>query len=366
MAAPVSVHEGGALDERGYQRSWADIPDYGQDGQPLIKRRRGSPSSVTIGRRESPRPWAGGQDTHGSSAASTTSHRAPYHTSFAPPVPVSDVSPADTAAAAALTTPSLYQPSLPRSGPSPAMAYAALPPRGAPRSGHSPTPRYAQAGSHHLYTDWAGSAGPSANAHARQPPGPGYHHHPSSSPSSAFAAHSQFRSDPSTWGAAHHHGSTSNGGGANGRGRFQPRRASSGSVTGNGNDSDDGEGGSIIDAPPPTERAVSLAQAALKGGNGTAQQADMLAALNDTLASSLETDGVARCPFPNCTKTFAKNRSYNLKTHLRSHSQLKPFACASCPTWTVPTTQQQTPTSQSHRLTCLAPQLHTYSIPFST
>lgn len=86
-----------------------------------------------------------------------------------------------------------------------------------------------------------------------------------------------------------------------------------------------------FDAPPPNPKAVALAAAATKGASGTQQQADMLTALNETLSSSLETDGVARCPFPNCTKTFAKNRSYNLKTHLRSHSQLKPFACASCP-----------------------------------
>lgn len=86
-----------------------------------------------------------------------------------------------------------------------------------------------------------------------------------------------------------------------------------------------------LDAPPPNPKAVALAAAATKGASGTQQQADMLTMLNETLSSSLETDGVARCPFPNCTKTFAKNRSYNLKTHLRSHSQLKPFACASCP-----------------------------------
>ncbi|CAO1615540.1 unnamed protein product [Sympodiomycopsis kandeliae] len=86
-----------------------------------------------------------------------------------------------------------------------------------------------------------------------------------------------------------------------------------------------------FEAPPPNPKAVALAAAATKGASGTQQQADMLTALNETLSSSLETDGVARCPFPNCSKTFAKNRSYNLKTHLRSHSQLKPFACASCP-----------------------------------
>ncbi|KDN52826.1 A designed zinc finger protein bound To Dna, partial [Tilletiaria anomala UBC 951] len=37
-----------------------------------------------------------------------------------------------------------------------------------------------------------------------------------------------------------------------------------------------------------------------------------------------------RCPYPGCNKTFAKNRMYNLKAHLRSHSQVKPFQCLSC------------------------------------
>ncbi|EPQ28159.1 uncharacterized protein PFL1_04486 [Pseudozyma flocculosa PF-1] len=48
-------------------------------------------------------------------------------------------------------------------------------------------------------------------------------------------------------------------------------------------------------------------------------------------ADRIDAEGIARCPYPNCNKTFAKNRSYNLKAHLRSHSQMKPFACAVCP-----------------------------------
>ncbi|PWN22696.1 hypothetical protein BCV69DRAFT_296677 [Microstroma glucosiphilum] len=97
-----------------------------------------------------------------------------------------------------------------------------------------------------------------------------------------------------------------------------------------GNGSTDDEMDDYPDAPPPNPRAVALAEAATTRQSGTQAQQDCLQALNETMNQSLEQDGVARCPFPHCTKTFAKHRSYNLKTHLRSHSQLKPFACSSC------------------------------------
>lgn len=58
---------------------------------------------------------------------------------------------------------------------------------------------------------------------------------------------------------------------------------------------------------------------------------EMINALGSAMDASMESEGVAKCPYPNCSKTFAKNRSYNLKAHLRSHSQLKPFACNHCP-----------------------------------
>ncbi|KAJ1018072.1 hypothetical protein NDA16_004941 [Ustilago loliicola] len=58
---------------------------------------------------------------------------------------------------------------------------------------------------------------------------------------------------------------------------------------------------------------------------------DMINALGDAMDARIDADGIAKCPYPNCNKTFAKNRSYNLKAHLRSHSQLKPFACSVCP-----------------------------------
>ncbi|PWY97123.1 hypothetical protein BCV70DRAFT_81185 [Testicularia cyperi] len=58
---------------------------------------------------------------------------------------------------------------------------------------------------------------------------------------------------------------------------------------------------------------------------------DMINALGDAMDARIDVDGIAKCPYPNCNKTFAKNRSYNLKAHLRSHSQLKPYACSVCP-----------------------------------
>ncbi|PWN48998.1 hypothetical protein IE53DRAFT_363482 [Violaceomyces palustris] len=54
-------------------------------------------------------------------------------------------------------------------------------------------------------------------------------------------------------------------------------------------------------------------------------------AIGSALEASIDSQGIARCPVPNCNKTFAKNRSYNLKAHLRSHSQLKPYQCSVCP-----------------------------------
>jgi hypothetical protein len=62
-----------------------------------------------------------------------------------------------------------------------------------------------------------------------------------------------------------------------------------------------------------------------------ASQNEMINAMGHAMDASMESEGVAKCPYPNCSKTFAKNRSYNLKAHLRSHSQLKPFACNHCP-----------------------------------
>jgi hypothetical protein len=118
--------------------------------------------------------------------------------------------------------------------------------------------------------------------------------------------------------------SSSNDGRGSGR---TPRR----NINNGGNGSTDDEMDDYPDAPPPNPRAVALAEAATTRQSGTQAQQDCLQALNETMNQSLEQDGVARCPFPHCTKTFAKHRSYNLKTHLRSHSQLKPFACASCP-----------------------------------
>ncbi|KAE8226398.1 hypothetical protein CF319_g1014 [Tilletia indica] len=67
------------------------------------------------------------------------------------------------------------------------------------------------------------------------------------------------------------------------------------------------------------------------GPGSSNNQAEIIHSLGQALDATADADGVARCPFPNCNKTFAKNRTYNLKAHLRSHSQLKPFACASCP-----------------------------------
>lgn len=58
---------------------------------------------------------------------------------------------------------------------------------------------------------------------------------------------------------------------------------------------------------------------------------EMINAIGNVMDAKMDSEGVAKCPYPNCTKTFAKNRSYNLKAHLRSHSQLKPFSCTHCP-----------------------------------
>lgn len=70
---------------------------------------------------------------------------------------------------------------------------------------------------------------------------------------------------------------------------------------------------------------------ALSQHNMEAHGSDMINALGDAMDARIDVDGIAKCPYPNCNKTFAKNRSYNLKAHLRSHSQVKPFACSVCP-----------------------------------
>lgn len=76
---------------------------------------------------------------------------------------------------------------------------------------------------------------------------------------------------------------------------------------------------------------ASSSQAAAATAARNASQNEMINALGSAMDASMESEGVAKCPYPNCSKTFAKNRSYNLKAHLRSHSQLKPFACNHCP-----------------------------------
>ncbi len=40
--------------------------------------------------------------------------------------------------------------------------------------------------------------------------------------------------------------------------------------------------------------------------------------------------GDVMCPHPGCGKIFPKSRSYNLRSHLRSHIQIKPFQCLTC------------------------------------
>ncbi len=36
------------------------------------------------------------------------------------------------------------------------------------------------------------------------------------------------------------------------------------------------------------------------------------------------------CPYPGCGKVFARNRVYNLRAHLASHNNVKPFQCEQC------------------------------------
>ncbi|UZJ56583.1 hypothetical protein CBS101457_005903 [Exobasidium rhododendri] len=83
--------------------------------------------------------------------------------------------------------------------------------------------------------------------------------------------------------------------------------------------------------PRPHLHNRSKSPSSMAAAARTASHNEMINALGNAMDASMESEGVAKCPYPNCTKTFAKNRSYNLKAHLRSHSQLKPFACNHCP-----------------------------------
>lgn len=60
----------------------------------------------------------------------------------------------------------------------------------------------------------------------------------------------------------------------------------------------------------------------------TAQDGMVLASLLALPSRNMPSE--TPCPFPNCSKVFPKNRTYNLKAHLRSHINLKPFLCTRC------------------------------------